>query len=246
MNIDHQIFLFDFATGREVRIMPQTLACIHTSMVFINVETMMNDIFKEIMPNVRRINIVDDSLLADVMAAGKITQPVTKRMCAYVQAAEESGADAILSLCSSLGPTIDIARPLVNIPVIKIDDPMAEEAARSAKRIGVMATVLTTLAPTVDLIRSKATAINKELQIEPALVEGAFQILMSGDRDRHDRMVAEAAQKLATKVDIIVLAQASMTRLVPSLNQKTGLRVLSSPRLAIEYTAKILDSLTKH
>ena len=226
--------------------MSQSLACIHTSMVFINVETMMNDIFKEVMPNVRRINIVDDSLLADVMAAGKITQPVTKRMCAYVQAAEASGADAILSLCSSLGPTIDIARPLVNIPVIKIDDPMAEEAARSAKRIGVMATVLTTLGPTVDLIRSKATAMKKELQIEPALVEGAFQILMSGDRERHDRMVAEAAQRLATKVDIIVLAQASMTRLVPSLVQKTGLRILSSPRLAIEHTAKVLDSLPKH
>ncbi|HUO41913.1 MAG TPA: aspartate/glutamate racemase family protein [Methylomirabilota bacterium] len=226
--------------------MSQSLACIHTSMVFINVETMMNDIFKEVMPNVRRINIVDDSLLADVMAAGKITQPVTKRMCAYVQAAEASGADAILSLCSSLGPTIDIARPLVNIPVIKIDDPMAEEAVRSAKRIGVMATVLTTLGPTVDLIRSKATAMKKELQIEPALVEGAFQILMSGDRERHDRMVAEAAQRLATKVDIIVLAQASMTRLVPSLAQKTGLRILSSPRLAIERTAKVLDSLPKH
>ena len=112
--------------------MTQTLACIHTSMVFINVETMMNDIFQEIMPNVRRINIVDDSLLADVMAAGKITLPITRRMCTYVQAAEGAGADAILSLCSSLGPTIDIARPLVNVPVIKIDDPMAEEAVRSA------------------------------------------------------------------------------------------------------------------
>ena len=225
--------------------MPQTLACIHTSMVFINVETMMNDIFKEIMPKVRRINIVDDSLLADVMASGKITQSVTRRMCTYVQAAEESGADAILSLCSSLGPTIDVARPLVNIPVIKIDDPMAEEAARSAKRIGVMATVLTTLGPTVDLIRSKASAMNKEIHIEPTLVEGAFQILMSGDRERHDRMVAEAAQKLASKVDVIVLAQASMTRLVPTLGQKTSLRILSSPRLAIEYTAKVLNSVSK-
>ena len=225
--------------------MAQTLACIHTSMVFINVETMMNDIFKEIMPKVRRINIIDDSLLADVMASGKITQSITRRMCTYVLAAEESGADAILSLCSSLGPTIDIARPLVNIPVIKIDDPMAEEAARSAKRIGVMATVLTTLGPTVDLIRSKASAMNKEIHIEPTLVEGAFQILMSGDRERHDRMVAEEAQKLASKVDVIVLAQASMTRLVPILGQKTSLRILSSPRMAIEYTAKILNSVSK-
>lgn len=221
--------------------MTKTLACIHTSMVFINVETMMNDIFEEVIPDVRRINIVDDSLLADVIAAGRIMPAVTKRMCSYAQAAEEAGADAILSLCSSLGPTVDIARQLVSIPMIKIDDAMTEEAVRLAKRIGVMATASTTLGPTVDLIRSKASAMNKEPQVQPALVEGAFQILMGGDRERHDRMVSEAAQKLANQVDLIVLAQASMTRLVPRLSQETGLRVLSSPRLAIERAKKILD-----
>lgn len=212
-------------------------------MVFINVETMMNDIFKEVMPDVRRINIVDDSLLPDVMAVGHITPEVTKRMCTYVQAAEEAGADAVLSLCSSLGPTIDFARPFVSIPVIKIDDAMTEEAARSANRIGVMATVPTTLAPTVDLIRSKAKKMNKECQIHPALVDGAFQVLMAGDRERHDGMVSEAAHKLASEVDLIVLAQASMTRLVPNLSKETGLRVLSSPRLAIEYTQRLLNTL---
>ncbi len=223
--------------------MPKTLACIHTSMVFINVETMMNEIFKEVMPNTRRINIVDDSLLADVMATGHISPVVIKRMCKYVEAAEETGADAVLSLCSSLGPTMDVARQLVSIPVIKIDDAMTEEAAKRANRIGVMATVPTTLGPTVDLIRSKARAINKQPHIEPALVDGAFKILMNGDRDLHDRMVSEAARKLAKEVDLIVLAQASMTRLVPSLSDATGLCVLSSPRLAIEYTKRLLDTL---
>lgn len=223
--------------------MPKTLACIHTNMVFINVETWMNDVFKEVMPDVRRINIVDDSLLADVIAAGHITQPVTKRMCAYVQAAEGTGADAILSLCSSLGPTIDIARRLVSIPVIKIDDAMTEEAVRSADRIGVVATVPSTLGPTVDLIHSKASAMNKQPQVRSALVEGAFQTLMNGDRERHDHMVSEAARKLASQTDLIVLAQASMTRLVPRISEETGLRVLSSPRLGIEYAKRILDNL---
>jgi len=220
--------------------MQKTLACLHTSMVFVNVETMMNEIFMEVMPDVRRINIIDDSLLSDVIAVGHITPAVTKRMCRYVQAAEEAGADAILSLCSSLGPTIDIARPLVKIPVIKIDDPMAEEAVRLASRIGVLATLPTTLKPTVDLIRSKSDAMNKGCQIHHVLIDGAFQILMSGDRERHDRMVTEAARSLASEVELIVLAQASMTRLVPNLSQETGVRVLSSPRLAIEYTQKIL------
>ena len=79
--------------------MPQTLALIHTSQVFLNVETMMKQMFAEIMPEVRLINIMDDSLLPDVMATMKISNDVTKRICLYVIAAEAAGADAVLSVC---------------------------------------------------------------------------------------------------------------------------------------------------
>jgi len=223
--------------------MPKTLALIHTSMVFITVETMMQDILAEVMPDVRLINIVDDSLLPDVMNSGNISEAVTRRMCAYVIAAEVAGADAALSLCSSLGPTIDVARKLVSIPVIKIDDAMTEKAARDADRIGVMATVGTTLGPTVELIKEKASAMDKKVEIHHSLVAGAFEALMSGNKDRHDAMVAESARALASKVDLLVLAQASMTRLAPRLESETGLSVLTSPRLGIEYTKRMLDSL---
>ena len=221
--------------------MPQTLALLHTSFVFINVETMMRDMFAEIMPDVRLINIVDDSLLADVMHVGEIRPEVQQRMNLYIQAAALTGADAVLSLCSSLGPAIDEARTHVSIPVIKIDDAMTEKAARDASRIGVMATVPTTLGPTVDLIQEKAGALHKDVEIQRTLVAGAFQTLMGGDRDKHDAMVSAAAQELAPKVDLIVFAQASMTRLAPRIHSETGLTVLTSPRLAIEYTAQVLN-----
>jgi Asp/Glu/hydantoin racemase len=221
----------------------KTLGLIHTSLVFISVETMMRDIFEEVMPNVRRINIVDDSLLPDVMAVGYITSAVQQRMNAYVQAAELSGADAVLSLCSSLGPTIDEARRLVKIPVIKIDDAMTEKAVREAKRIGVLATVGTTLKPTVGLLEEKAAALGKDIFLQPELVSGAFEILIGGDKAQHDAMVSASARNLASQVDLLVLAQASMTRLVPRLQEETGLPVLSSPRLGIEYANQILNGL---
>lgn len=223
--------------------MEKTLGLIHTSMVFINVETMMNDIFKEVMPDVRLINIVDDSLLPDVMEAGKITPAVSERMISYVKAAEKAGSDAILSLCSSLGPTIDEARKHVRVPVIKIDDAMAKAAAQRAERIGVMATVPTTLSPTVDLIGEKAGELKKDVFIEPRLVEGAFEMLMSGDKIKHDNMVIEAGKELARSVDIIVFAQASMTRLAPGLKKDIGKEVLTSPRMGIEYAKKVLDEI---
>jgi Asp/Glu/hydantoin racemase len=221
--------------------MPKTLALIHTSQVFLNRETMMKEMFAEILPDVRLINIVDDSLLPDVMSAQAISPGVTRRMCLYVMAAEATGADAVLSLCSSLGPAIDHARALVNIPVIKIDDAHTEEAVRRASRIGVMATVGTTLGPTVALIREKAARMNKSVRIEESLSNAAFEALMRGEKDKHDRMVLDAARGLAPNVELILFAQASMTRLAPDVEQATGRPVLTSPRLAIEYTRRVLE-----
>ena len=225
--------------------MTKTLALIHTSMVFVNVETMMTDMFAEIMPDVRLINIVDDSLLPDVMNTGVIDDDVQKRMSAYVRAAEETGADAVLSLCSSLGPSIDPTRETVGIPVIKIDDPMTRRAVELGTNIGVMATVPTTLGPTIDLIQQNADEMSKDVTIHDCLVEGAFQILMGGDKDKHDKMVIDAARELAQSVDIIAFAQASMTRLAPTVEEVTGLQVLTSPRLAIEYTKSVLDAVAE-
>lgn len=223
--------------------MPKTLGLIHTSLVFLNVEPMLREILDELLPDVRKVNIVDDSLLADVMARGYIEDVVQKRMNYYVQAAELTGAHAVLSLCSSLGPAIDQARALVHIPVIKIDDAMTEKAVQDAGKIGVIATVGTTLKPTVALLEEKSAAQGKPVELRPMLVQGAFELLMSGDKARHDEQVSQAARQLAGQVGLLVLAQASMTRLAPRLHEETGLPVLTSPRLAVEYTRKVLEGL---
>jgi alkanesulfonate monooxygenase SsuD/methylene tetrahydromethanopterin reductase-like flavin-dependent oxidoreductase (luciferase family) len=127
--------------------------------------------------------------------------------------------------------------------VIKIDDAHTEKAAREASRIGVMATVATTLGPTVALIKEKAARMNKAVDVRESLSGGAFEALMRGEKDKHDAMVVEAARKLAPQVELILFAQASLTRLAPAVQDATGLPVLTSPRLAIEYTKRVLDGL---
>jgi Asp/Glu/hydantoin racemase len=179
------------------------------------------------------------------MAVGEVTPDTTRRMCAYVVAAEAAGADAVLSLCSSLGPAIDVARKLVRVPVIKIDDAHTELAAREANRVGVMATVRSTLVPTVALVREKAAALGKRTEVVESLSSAAFEALMRGDREQHDAAVLSAARELAPRVDLILFAQASMTRLAPAVEEATGRPVLTSPRLAIEYTKRVLESLAK-
>jgi Asp/Glu/hydantoin racemase len=71
------------------------------------------------------------------------------------------------------------------------------------------------------------------------LCEGAFQTLMGGDKAAHDEMVLAGARELAKDVEIVVLAQASMSRLQPSLEESLGIPVLSSPQMGIQMLADI-------
>lgn len=222
--------------------MPRKVAVLHTSFVFVNVEPMVNDLIAELMPDAEVLHFVDSDVLATVIREGSISERSQHRMTHLAQAAEEAGADVIFSACSSLGPTLDAARRAVSVPIVKIDDAMADLAATQASRIGVLATVPTTLGPTADLIAEKAAALGRDVTLVRHLCEGAFGVLMGGDRDRHDAMVLEGARELAKDVEILVLAQASMARLAPSLSEAIGRPVLASPRLGVQDLA---DQLAK-
>ncbi len=223
--------------------MPKRLAVLHTSFVFINVEPVFKDLFKELLPEVGIVDFVDSDVLAAVNRDGGISQSHIRRMVHLAQAAEDAGVDLIFSACSSLGPSIDVARKMVHTPIIKIDDAMTQRAVELGSTIGVMATVPTTLPPTLDLLGQQSQAQKKPIVTKTHLVEGAWSVLMAGDRARYDRMVADGAQALAPQVDLIVLAQASMSRLAPLLSSETGKQVLSSPRLAVEYVKSLLENI---
>jgi hypothetical protein len=145
--------------------MNRKVALLHTSFVFIQRERLLFDIFAELLPDVELTNFVDDGMLRDVIRLGAITPAITRRMCQLVLAAESMGVDAIFNTCSSLGPTLDTARKLVSIPIIKVDDGMTEVAARTSSRIGILATVPTTLPPTSALIHEKAAMFEKRLKL---------------------------------------------------------------------------------
>jgi Asp/Glu/hydantoin racemase len=152
------------------------------------------------------------------------------------------GAVALLNACSSVGEAASAARPVIGIPIIKIDDTMTEHAITMGRRIGVVATVKTTLEPTVRLIRAKAAAAGKDIEITEALAEGAFQALLDGKSEQHDEIVKRTIVALADSVDVIVLAQVSMARLIPQLAD-LKVPVMSSPRSGVEAVRDALASM---
>lgn len=217
------------------------VAILHTSLVFLNVETMLLDLFQELLPDVDLVHFVDSDVLATVMREGEISPDSAARMRYLALAADTAKVDAIFSACSSLGPAVEAAKEHVSRPVVKVDEAMARAAVDRGGRIGVLATVPTTLQPTMDLIWAAAAEAGKSVEVVDRLAEGAFDRLMAGNADEHDAMVRDAAIKLASETDVLVLAQASMTRLAPTLAEATGLEVLSSPRLGVLDLKRILN-----
>ncbi len=215
----------------------RTLGVIHTVPVVIDI---LRGPIQEILPEVNMFNIVDESLLQEALREGKITKGVTRRLCRQVICAAEAGADAILVTCSSISPAVNAARALVERPVVKIDDAMAAKAVELGARIGVTATAASTLKPSSELIQEKAAQAGKKVTVEAVLCEGAFDALRSGDRDKHDAIVRERVLKLAEGTDVVVLAQASMSRLEPELSREVSVPVLTSPRLCVEHIKTVL------
>src|SRR5688572_27043190 len=189
-----------------IRMAQPTLALIHTTPV--NLPS-FRDLAAEHLSGIRVINILDDSLLADVMAAGGVTDQVRRRLRAYVAQAQVAGAQAVMSCCSSIGDAVDEIAARSDVPVLRIDAPMAEEAVRLVRpghTIGVLATVRTTLDPTASLIRRVAEREGKPAHVDAVLVEGAYEALRAGNGDEHDRRVGAALQDQLTRADVIVLA----------------------------------------
>lgn len=225
LRICHPAFAIHYGNLKDMT----TIVVVHTGPVTVQP---LKDQFNQQLPDVRMINIVDDSLLNDVRAAGHLTPEVTARLYTYMANAQAMGADYILNACSSVGEAVDVVRGMVRTPIMKIDETMAEEASRLGSRIGVVATVKTTLEPTVRLIRKKAQEASREIAVVERVAEAAFEALLAGDTARHDEILRQTILELAETVDVIVLAQVSMARLVPSLGT-TRVPVLSSPQSGV-------------
>ena len=220
------------------------LGLLHTSATLVPV---FQQLCAARLPGVDTFNIVDDSLIKDCIARGQLTPLTARRVLHHIESAEQAGADMILVTCSSIGAAVEAAAPIIGVPVLRVDRPMADRAVSTGRRVGVIATLPTTLEPTADLIRRRAHEAARDVELTARLCEGAFDALMSGDAARHDAIVGQALAELATQVDVVVLAQASMARVVEGLPADVRRTpILASPPLAIEHVAEVLNAREQH
>lgn len=208
----------------------QTLALLHTGPVVI---APIHNIVRSLMPNLRVVNLMDDSIVSEIFRENGMTSAVRERLDHMAHCAVAAKAEAIVVTCSSIS---EMAEPLAlasGLPVYKIDEGMAEEAVRRGQRIGVIATLPTTMQPTCRLLQHKARELGKSITLHQELCQDAFDELSRGRPEVHDRILREAIERMAATQDVIVLAQASMARLIESRESSFSTPVLTSPLLGI-------------
>ena len=204
--------------------MRKKLTILHTTLA---TTTTIPAMIRELYPDEFDIvNVLDDSLLNDIKCSGRMSASIIERFIRYACIAKNNGSDALLLACSSLGKAADIARELLDIPLYKIDEPMADQAVNSGNNILVLGTVKSTLEPTSDLIRSKRKS--QEQSVTCILIPDVLE-LYEIDRERHDQKIAEVIQEHWNTYDVIVLAQASMANAIQYITQGREKIVTSLP-----------------
>jgi Asp/Glu/hydantoin racemase len=211
--------------------MALTIAYIHTSHVLI---PLFSGLSKTVIPEAEQFHMVDESLIRNTIRSQGLTKNTIRRVIGMVESAYEGGADAVLVTCSSIGEATSAAARLFDFPVVRVDEAMAEEAVSKGRRIGVAATLRTTLEPTVALLRHKAADALRDVEIIEVLCEGAFEAVLAGDTATHDRILTQSLTHLLTESDVVVLAQASMARVAAQMPSQAGRApILASPELAV-------------
>lgn len=218
--------------------MTRSVAMIHT---VASLASTFRELAREMMPETVVYHIVDESLLTITREAGRLTPQTRRRLLGHAASAQEIGVSAVLVTCSSVGPAVEAARQFMDIPLVRVDDAMADEAIQMGPRIGVLATLSSTLEPTRELIERKAAAAGTRSDVVALLCAGAFEAAARSDTGEHDALVAEGILSLSHQVDVVVLAQASMARALPQLaDGRLTTPVLTSPRSAVERLRRVL------
>jgi Asp/Glu/hydantoin racemase len=221
---------------------PPSIGVIHTSPATVE---LFGKLIGNRLPGARIVNFLDDSILPELRDNGGDVRAVEPRWRSYALIMSERNVDVILNACSSIGELGSRVQPEIRQPIVRVDAGMARAAVSIGSSITILATLGSTLGPTSQLIRETARSSGYSGRLESILIEGAYHALVAGDQTQHDDLVAAALEKAVQASDVVVLAQASMARVLPRLEEGQRVRVLASPSYAVDDIVEQLTAVAK-
>ena len=214
------------------------LGIIHASSITIDA---VKPYIEKFIPEVDIMHICDDTIQRDNIAAGVGVIPKVNyyKFAQYAHNLEEAGVDVIMLACSTFNFAAELGRPMINTPIAQIDRPMMELAVKTGKKIGLLATLSTTVPSSERLLKIAADEAGKEIEIKTVLCSEAFEEYLKGNFEKHNEILLKAIDDLSDEVDCIAMAQLSMSKLAPYLTD-TKVPVYNSGDTGFERVLEML------
>ena len=105
------------------------------------------------------------------------------------------------------------------------------------RRLGIIATVPTSPVATKRLLEYESREAGTSIDIEIALNEQAFDHLQKGEVEQHNRLVHREMDRLAERVDVLVLGQISLAQ----IRHETRVPVLQVGHSGFAEARRLLD-----
>lgn len=219
----------------------KTVGIIHAALIS---SKSVQKFIDEILPEVTIVHLVDDTIQNTNFACepGVIPKENYFKFAQYAHNLEVQGVDLIILACSTFNRAVEYARPMINTPLLQIDRTMMDLAVQHGNKIGLIATVPTTIPASQRLLKLAASEAGKEIEVTTVLCTEAFKAILAGDVEKHNEILVKEIEKLSETVSAIVLAQVSMSALEPHL-KNTKVPVYNSGRTGFDKAREILESL---
>ncbi len=199
----------------------------------------VEETFERLWPEAEIFSVLDEFLSREMDRLGEMTPAVFERIERLARFGKEGGAAAILYSCSAFGEAIEAVKSKIDIPVLKPNEAMLEEALETGGKIRLAATFEPSIPSIQKELSEMAASRGQTVETESCFVPGAFDALLAGDGEKHDALIADALAGL-DPCDSILLAQFSMARALPAVVYQVDARVLTSPDSAVRKLQRVL------
>jgi aspartate/glutamate racemase len=201
---------------------------------------LFNGLVSAMIPGVELVHIVDEGLSS--LSGKQDHEYVIRRLETLSTLARESGAEAIVLTCTALGRLAEEVKERVNVPVFAVLEIIADEVADITNSIGVLGTHPGTVTSAVEIIQEEASRRGNRIAVKSLLCPGAFDAARQEDWETHDTIVLQNLTRLMEEVEVIVMPQPSMERVMSQAPEPApGKLIVTSARLAVQRLKDELD-----
>ncbi|WP_369048475.1 hypothetical protein [Tenacibaculum sp. UWU-22] len=202
------------------------IAFLHTSEIHIQ---RFEKLVRKYDKNVTVKHFVNEKLLETALLSGKADSELFKN---EIENIKKKNPSLLICTCSTYGEECDN-----HTTVYRIDKPVIEYMVQNYTKIGLAFTAHSTKKVSENLILKVASELNKQIEILNCDCSEFWTYFENKDIEKYEKGIAKSIEQIASKVEVVFLAQASMEGAKTYLTDLKK-EVLSSPEFGIKKLLK--------